>query len=252
MAAFTRPSTKVRSMAFPSVPELESQVQAAVRYYWTSRGGQSSKQLASTIRDAGRRNEVTGGGHLDRFCSIFAEITHFAGFDKEHVRVKSGLELPGFFRPTKQWDVVVSRRGRLVAAMEMKSQAGPSFGNNFNNRTEEAIGNAVDLIHAFNAGAVGKHPPFIGYLFLLEDHPKSRAPTRASSDIFPPLPKFAAASYAKRYELLISGLVDAGLYNAGCLLLSPRGDRGRYNEPNLNLSFRRLARAFYDHLRSCD
>ncbi len=239
-------------MGFPTVAELDVKVKEAVRYYWKSRGGQSSKQLTSAVRDAGLRNEVTGGGHLDRFCAIFAELTHAAGFDREHVRVKTGLELPGFFRPTKQWDVVVSRRGRLVAALEMKSQAGPSFGNNFNNRTEEAIGNAVDLMHAFNEGALGGYPPFMGYLFLLEDHPRSRAPTRATSDLFPPLAKFMGASYAKRYELLIEGLVDAGLYNAGCLVLSPRAGNGSYEEPNPTINFRRLARAFYDHLRSCE
>jgi len=45
------------------------------------------------------------------------------------------LTLPGFFRPTKLWDLLVLHEGRLVAALEFKSQVG-SFGNNFNNRDE--------------------------------------------------------------------------------------------------------------------
>ena len=38
--------------------------------------------------------------------------------------------------------VVTEPATRLVMAIELKSQVGASFGNNYNNRTEEAIGNA--------------------------------------------------------------------------------------------------------------
>jgi hypothetical protein len=53
--------------------------------------------------------------------------------------------LPGFFRPTKEWDLLAIHDGKLLAVIEAKSQVGPSFGNNFNNRTEEAMGSALDL-----------------------------------------------------------------------------------------------------------
>jgi type II restriction enzyme len=66
---------------------------------------------------------------------------------------RSALTLPGYFRPTKLWDLLVMYQGRLIAAIELKSHIGPSFGNNFNNRTEEAIGTAVDLWTAFREGA---------------------------------------------------------------------------------------------------
>jgi Restriction endonuclease XhoI len=32
------------------------------------------------------------------------------------------LSLPGFFRPTKLWDLLIINQGRLVAALELKSQ----------------------------------------------------------------------------------------------------------------------------------
>jgi hypothetical protein len=239
-------------MGFPTIYELDSDVRRAVRHYWDSRTGQRTIQLQGRVRDAGLRNEVTGGGHLDAFCSIFARLTCAAGYSAADVRIKSGLELPGYFRPTKKWDVVVHRKGRLVAVLEMKSQAGPSFGNNFNNRTEEAIGNAVDLRAAFRAGALGKHRPFLGYLFLLEHHAKSMTPVRVDSDIFPPLDKFAAASYARRYELLVEALVEQELYDAGALLLSARSAPDSYSEPNPHLTLRHLARAFFEHLCSCN
>ena len=64
-----------------------------------------------------------------------------------------------FYRPTKKWDLVVIDRGMLVAAVELKSQVGPSFGNNFNNRTEEAIGNAVDVWRAYEGRYVWRRSP---------------------------------------------------------------------------------------------
>ena len=49
----------------------------------------------------------------------------------------------------KDWDfLIISLANQLIAAIEFKSQVG-SFGNNFNNRTEEALGSAVDLWTAF-------------------------------------------------------------------------------------------------------
>ena len=53
-------------------------------------------------------------------------------------------QLPGYFRPHKSWDLVAISNGRLIAAIELKSQVG-SIGNNFNNRTEEVLGSGVDL-----------------------------------------------------------------------------------------------------------
>jgi len=61
-----------------------------------------------------------------------------------HVRTDGLLTLPGYYRRTKNWDLIVTHCGLLVAAVEFKSQLG-SFGNNFNNRSEEAIGNVADI-----------------------------------------------------------------------------------------------------------
>jgi len=52
---------------------------------------------------------------------------------------------------------LVIKNGHLFVAIEAKSQVGPSFGNNFNNRTEEAMGSALDLWTAFREGAFSKN-----------------------------------------------------------------------------------------------
>jgi len=72
---------------------------------------------------------------------------------------------------------LVIKKGQLRVAIEAKSQVGPSFGNNFNNRTEEAMGSALDLWTAFREGAFnGGAQPFIGYFFMLEDCKASTRP----------------------------------------------------------------------------
>jgi len=55
-----------------------------------------------------------------------------------------GAVVGGRFRSSKNWDfLVITPRKKLLVAIELKSQVG-SYGNNFNNRAEEAIGSAVD------------------------------------------------------------------------------------------------------------
>lgn len=129
--------------------ELQQRVRSAVAHYWAARGSQATKQYETGTRDAGARSEVTGGKHLDEFLALLIDVVRRAGFSDEDLRFRTGVELPGYYRPTKKWDLVVIRAGRLCAAIEMKSQVGPSFGNNVNNRSEEAVGNSVDLWLAY-------------------------------------------------------------------------------------------------------
>ena len=116
---------------------------------------------------------------------------------------------------------------------------GPSFGNNFNNRVEEALGSASDLHTAFREGAFQTNSrPWVGYLMLVEDHPKSTAPVKVNSPHFPLFPIFEAASYLDRYDIFCTRLVRERLYDSACLLTSTRDDglNGVYREPNKELS----------------
>jgi len=122
--------------------DLDKLISGAVAHYWSTRKGQAEKQAASGRVDQGARSAVTGGAHMDGFLQIVTGLIVNAGVSSEHIFYNRSLELPGFFRPTKEWDLLVVRDGQLVMALEVKSQVGPSFGNNFNNRTEEAIGSA--------------------------------------------------------------------------------------------------------------
>lgn len=143
------------------------------------------------------------------------------------------------------------KNSQLIAAVEAKSQVGPSFGNNFNNRIEEAMGSALDLWTAFREGAFNKGAqPFLGYVFMLEDCPASQVPVRVQEPHFKVFPEFVGASYAKRYELFCRKLVRERLYTAAAFLTSrsDTGVSGLYSEPAPDLSMVTFARALSAHV----
>src|SRR5208283_5434659 len=157
--------------------ELPKYTREAVRLYWATRAKQLQKQRDAGVSDQGLRSAVTGGAQMDGFIELLTKLVIEAGIDRSHVHHRDSLELPGYFRPNKRWDFLIVANNQLVAALEAKSQVGPSFGNNFNNRTEEAMGSALDLWTAFREKAFGTGVrPWLGYLFLLDDCDRSRVP----------------------------------------------------------------------------
>jgi len=217
------------------LPEsFEDLIGDAVAMFWRSRSSGSDAQ-------AGSRGNVVDGKNMDGFVEVTRAIAEHCGLSADSVFAKGRkyLTLPGYYRPHKNWAVLVIREGRLLAVLEFKSQVG-SFGNNFNNRAEEAIGNATDLWVANSEGAFApeRHlvyegpppsdprPPFLGYLMLLEDCDASTRPVAAGSAQYPIFPEFSGASYAKRYRLLCERLVERGLYHAAALVMSPRPGGG--------------------------
>jgi type II restriction enzyme len=138
---------------------------------------------------------------MDGFIALILDVIRANGLVHADINQKRAvLTLPGFFRPTKLWDLLVIHKGELIAAIELKSQVGPSFGNNFNNRAEEAIGTAHDLWTAYREGAFGKQPrPFVGWMMLVEDAPESRSPVKDNSPHFPVFEEFNGASLSRRY-----------------------------------------------------
>lgn len=204
--------------------DYESKTPDAVKAFWQSRDDAKQKQLESGKADQGERAGVTGGKNMDGFTDLITDIVKKNGLAHAQIhQQKSALTLPGYFRPTKLWDIIVMHKGRLIAAIELKSQVGPSFGNNFNNRTEEAIGTAHCLWTAYREGAFGKQPrPFIGWLMVVEDAPGSRTPVRDKSPHFPTFKEFNGASYLNRYDILCQRLMQEQLYSAASLIASPR------------------------------
>jgi hypothetical protein len=131
-----------------------------------------------------------------------------------------------------------------VAAIEVKSQVG-SFGNNFNNRVEEALGNATDFWACYKKGILKPSSrPWLGYFFMLEDHEKSAKETeRIVLSPFRVDDKLQSLSYVGRYEQLCLRMVRELLYDSACFFTSNStyGRSGKFKEPNAELSIRNFS-----------
>lgn len=232
---------------------IEEMARNAVQHFWQVRDNQALRQKESGKTDQGYRGAVTGGAQMNGFIQAFRELACLAGVPEKAFYSRSRfLELPGYFRPTKEWDVLIVQDGILLAAIEAKSHVGPSFGNNFNNRTEEAMGSALDLWTAFRENAFKNTlRPWLGYLFLLEDCPGSCRPVRVREPHFSVFPEFLTASYKKRYELFCKKLMLERHYDFAALITSKREDRstGEYSEPCPDIGFKRFLHSLLVHLQ---
>lgn len=240
--------------------QFDARIGDAVEAFWSARRGARTERSQGGSRDA-----VVGGKNMDGFAELVREVVQHCGMPGDCV--KSGMRdvvLPGFFRATKNWDVLVIYERRLLAVFEFKSQVG-SFGNNLNNRSEEVIGSAADLwvAHHHHAFSDGPHrprrsgiaeanstnasyrsievdtdpallnpslrsdprPPFLGWLMLLEDCEDSCAPVKVQEPHYRVFDEFRNATYAERYQILCERLVERQLYAAAALELTPRDSR---------------------------
>lgn len=204
--------------------DYEQTAKEAIKAFWGNREKARLQQIKAGRADQGERASVTAGKNLDGFIALMLDLITANGLGHAAIhRTKALVTLPGYFRPTKLWDLLVLHRGRLVAAIELKSQVGPSFGNNFNNRVEEAVGTAHDFWTAYREGAFGDQPkPFVGWLMVVEDAPKSRSAVKDKSSHFESFPEFHGSSYLQRYELLCQRLAKERLYSAASVIATPR------------------------------
>ena len=224
----------------------------SVKAFWGNRDAALKKQIEAGKSDAGSRGAVTGGKNMDGFVALLIELVKANGLTDATI-IREGripLTLPGYFRPTKMWDMLVLRHNSLVAAIELKSQVG-AFGKNFNNRTEEAIGTAHDLWTAYREGAFGESPqPFVGWLMLVEDARESRSPVCDNSLHFPIRPEFEGASYIERYNLLCKRLVQKQLYTAAAVMTSPQSaiNTGEFSYASEMTSLKNFVTSFAGHI----
>ena len=235
-----------------NLANYEKQTKEAMKAFWGNRAAAKEKQIALGKADQGERAGVTSGKNMDGFALLVVDLVRKNGLkDAQIHQQRALLTMPGYFRPTKLWDMVVMRKGRLVAAIELKSHVGPSFGNNFNNRTEEAIGTAHDFWTAYREGAFGKNPkPFLGWLMMVEDAPKSRSPVKDVSPHFPVFPEFQGASYLKRYDVLCQRLMQEQLYSTAAVITSKRdaARSGTYGEMSSLTNLNAFVSSFAGHI----
>jgi len=229
---------------------LERRFLEAVASFWETRANNRAKQKQRGTLDQGNRAEVTGGTQLGALELLIADLLVEAGLNQLDVRTRTQLEIPGYFRSEKQWDLLVVTKGgginRLVLAIELKSMAG-STGKNLNNRAEEIIGNAVDLWTAYRENRFGYAVPrpFVGYLVLVEDLPEVNRPVTPFEPYFSVDPIFKQKTYAERWNILCQRLMSENLYTAACCEMITREPSHRVLDPQT--SFQAFAAAIEGH-----
>lgn len=148
----------------------------------------------------------------------------------------------GFFRSSKSWDIVCrDPAGDLRVAVEFKSQV-DSYGNNENNRYEEALGSGLDARARYGESVL------LGFVFVLCDEPATSRITRLAHNEI--APEFRETSHAQRRELFARRLTlfkinDMPFYDAAAILLVARDGRHSHpSDPDLDI------RTFVDRLVS--
>jgi hypothetical protein len=207
---------------------IRNSIAAAVKNFWQVR------------EDKG----VRAGKTLDGFVSVISQVVHNNGMPNASIITGSQAAIPGYFRPSKNWDILIMNQGVLVAIIELKSIA-DSFGNNSNNRSEEAIGSGIDAKEALSENAFeGLTRLFSGYILLVEDCSGTNRNVNILMKQFRAMSEFmadpssrdtiyqrgpdglystvAGVSYMKRFDILCTRLMQKSLYTSAAVITTSR------------------------------
>jgi len=208
------------------------------------------ERIISSFWENREQKGVRAGQHLDGVAQLLREIFVEEGFAESSVQRRNrGLTLPGYYRATKDWDLMVVYKGVLAAAIELKSMVG-SVGKNVNNRAEEAVVTATDLWAAHREGRYGLIRPWIGYFVLLGDQRDIDDPVSVNERFFPVDEEFREASYRERWEILCKRLVEKRLYDASCLIVATDDPSEPIRETEPDLSFEQFAAKIRERARA--
>lgn len=168
------------------------------------------------------------------------------GVPKEWIYTK-GNTLPGYFRPTKNWDfLIISPQSELISVVECKSHVG-SFGNNFNNRAEEALGNAIDLWTAYREKSFPQvQAPWLGFLILVEKSEGSNRQVKVKEPHYEVRQEFVNTSYLDRYVLFCQKLMLEKHYSHAALLWSD--SESNFGHLDESISIDSFLMSFMGHL----
>jgi hypothetical protein len=229
------------------LPDYEPLMREAVGAFWGARDRQAAAQRLRGTVDAGTRGAVTGGAHLSPIELLIRRVLVDAGVDEDNIYNGRRACLPGYYRESKSWDTVVIENETVMLVIELKSQVG-SFGNNLNNRVEEAIGQATDFWEAVDKSVIPGLRPWFGYFMLVESSRDSMSPRRGGNPLIPADPAFHKSSYVARYALAFERLHADRLLDAVALAISPaNSDQVTY--PSKAFSFQHFATAIHNRVR---
>ena len=211
--------------------DYNNSISSAVKSFWVTKEKQGN---------------VLAGKQLDAFLELLTLVAVDAGVPKECVYLKNN-HIPGYYRATKDWDLlIISPKGNLVAAIELKSQVG-SYGNNLNNRTEESLGSSEDFWTAFREGSFRcNQSPWLGYMMVVGKDKGSAHVVKVSEPHYEVRPEFKGASYLDRYRILCERLVLEHKYSAVALIAT--SGKNHYESLYDRISIESFISSFRGHL----
>jgi hypothetical protein len=203
--------------------------------WWAEKNEAIDRLAADGKSDTGA--QARNAKHMRSIAMFVRQMFIDAGLPEADVTVDSII--PGYYRRSKNWDVVAMHKGHLVGVVELKSQAS-SPSNNANNRIEEAIGSAVDAKAVQElTGAFGNLGVWAAWSMTFNRDCESGNPIRLTSvqksKLRFPLndSAFENMTYAKQYAKAVERFIAQKVYDAGWMLITWVNRDGTigYDEP---------------------
>ena len=153
---------------------MSPELKAAVLRMYDKQKEAKQKQAEQGKHDQGNRSGVTAGSHFAEVAELIRKTSSADAASRRMPFVFGRVPETAWMVPTHQdWDIIAYHGDSLVAAIELKSISS-SFGNNANNRTEEALGGG-DIRIAHQKGLLGdaRVPPILGYVLIVAETEES-------------------------------------------------------------------------------
>ncbi len=192
---------------------VSTDIELLLTDYWRAKGVANARIEATGMIGTGA--QARDGRHMGSTAKFVRQMFIDAGLAEHEVTLNTVV--PGYYRRSKNWDVVAVHKGNLVGLVELKSQ-NDSPGENANNRIEEAIGNAHDAIAVQDVTeAFGSLGVWAAWAMIFH-RDVDRVSSRERTAKFPLDPAFYPFSYAKQYGIMIQRLIAHNVYQAGWML----------------------------------
>lgn len=184
----------------------------ALRSWVDVRFAQAARSTGGGNAQQGNRAAVTGGKHMDALDRLVRDELISAGGRDLNFLTGRRATLPGYYRATKSWDLLVLQGDDPVLAVEYKSMKG-SEGKNLNNRADEVFGVAEDLRQAERSPQL-QATMRRAYVFVMGVTDESTAPRTTQQVAVGSVDKvFQDASYLDRAAIMCERMRETGLYH---------------------------------------
>lgn len=171
-------------------------------------------------RNGRGRETAVKGTSLDKLTDIIIKAIKCVNPDLNVLKGKRAV-VPGYYRPSKNWDIVVKQNDNIIVAIELKSLT-RCMGNNFNNRVEECLGSAIDIRDYMEEHHNNNmESPFLGYLLVMSDEEQGNKIRKSNKDA---LDIFKNTSYLKRASIFCKRLAKKKYYNSAQLITFSKTD----------------------------